>query len=311
MSATKRHALVTGASGLLGAALIEGWWPRWRLTATVNRNRIYREGLHLVDADLERPDSLAQVVVHERPDVVVHCGAWTDVDACEANPQRARTIHRDATAALARGADEVGAAFVYISTDAVFSDVDRLHTELDPVSPRSVYARTKHEGEDACVSACRNTLVVRTCIIGWNALSKTSLTEWIIGELREGRKVNAFADVCFTPILTTTLCEGLERLVAKGATGLVHAGGAECITKYAFAQRVADVFSLSRDLVVRGSIRSATLRAPRPESPCLDSSKFASLTEQPLQSVDEALAEMRRLDESGWRSRLHKLVARE
>jgi dTDP-4-dehydrorhamnose reductase len=305
---TKRRLLLTGATGLLGAAIVESWANSWQISA-LGRRPIGGTAVENLLADLNEPSTLAPLVERARPEVVVHCAAWTDLDGCEADPARARTIHRDATAALASAAAQGGARFVYISTDSVFGGERGPHREEDPTDPRSVYARTKLEGEDAALHASAGSaLVVRTCIIGWNAQPKTSLAEWVLRELRGGRSVKGFTDISFTPILTTTLARALERLVGREARGLLHVGGADCITKYDFAVKVADVFSLPRSLIVPTSIAEAKLAAPRPRCPCLNSSRYAALSGEPLETVDQALIEMRHQEATGFRDRLRALI---
>src|SRR5690349_19683358 len=101
---TKRRLLLTGPSGLLGATIVDLWADRWDIVSLSGRHRMARGVADDVPARLEAPSTLGPLVIEARPDVVVHCAAWTDLDACEANPALARTIHRDATAALAEGA---------------------------------------------------------------------------------------------------------------------------------------------------------------------------------------------------------------
>jgi dTDP-4-dehydrorhamnose reductase len=298
--------LLTGGSGLLGAAILDSWGERWETTVIVGRYGIDKAGVENVPGDMAAPGTLASIVERARPHVVLHCAAWTDLDACERDPARARTIHRDASAALALGAARSGAAFVYVSTDSVFAGPGGRHTEDDPAEPRSVYARTKREGEEASLAVCPDTLVVRTCIVGWNAQPKASLAEWILRELRAGRPVKAFRDVSFTPILTTTLAASIERLVLRDAKvrGVLHVSGAECVTKLAFALKVAEVFELPTVLVEPSSVGDARLGAPRPTCPCLDSSRYAALTGERLETVEQGLREMRRLERSGYVDRV-------
>jgi dTDP-4-dehydrorhamnose reductase len=293
---------------MFGCAVLDSWSGRHDITALVGRTRVTAPGVTSVRGDLREPSGLHQLVMAARPEIVLHCAAWTDLDACEENPRTSHTVHCDATASLARGAAAVGAKFIYISTDAVFGGTPGPHRECDPVNPLSVYAKTKLEGERIALELCPSGLVVRTCIVGWNAQRKISLLEWILRELRGGRSINAFSDVSFTPIGTIALSGAVEQLLDVGANGVVHVGGAACVSKYDFARRVADEFSLPPELVVAASIKTASLRAPRPLSPCLDSSRFAKLTGATLQTVEETLREMRRLEASGWPEHLRSLV---
>jgi dTDP-4-dehydrorhamnose reductase len=307
---TRRRLLLTGATGLLGSAILDAWSSRWDVVAMTHRWRTRREHVTDLPADLEDTGSLNGLVENAEPDVVVHAAAWTDVDACEANPDRARTLHRDASAALARGASAVGARFIYISTDSVFSSGPGPHRESDPTEPRSVYARTKLEGELASLDACPNGLVIRTCVVGWNAQPKLGLVEWILAELRAERAIKAFADVWFTPISSVALSAAIERLATLDVRGVLHVGGANALTKLAYAREVADVFGLRSELVTPSTLDEVKLRAPRPRTPTLDSSRFAALTQSDLETARGGLLGLKRSEDEGWRQRIASSICK-
>lgn len=310
----KPRILVTGATGMLGAALVDAWHGDWQVAALARHFRFNLPGVENVSADLSDRDDLAAlpaIVDRLAPDVIVHCAALTDIDLCERQPALARTIHRDATAVLARAARRRGAGFVAISTDALFGHGDAPHREDDVVQPLSVYARTKWEGEQAALDETAGEgLVVRTCIYGWNAQPKLSLSEWILRELRGGRAITGFADVFFTPLLSNTLGHALRRLIALKVKGLLHVGGADAISKYDFAIGLARRFGLPEQLVRRGSIADSPLLASRPRFPCLDSTRFAALVGSPPAGVADDFGELKRLEDTGYPQRLRGLVAR-
>jgi dTDP-4-dehydrorhamnose reductase len=281
---------VTGATGLLGATLIHDWHARWSIAGLARKGRLAIDGVTFTNADI-CDDEAAALIVRERPDVVVHTAAWTDLDACERDPAKARKTHVDATGALATATAKVGGRFVYISTDSMFSG-PALHTESSPVDPRSVYTKTKLEGEHAALEACKDALVLRTCIVGWNAQPKLGLVEWMLRELRAKKTLPGFGDVYFTPISCADLAHVIERLVALRVTGVLNASGAEATTKYEFALRVADAFGLSRELVKRTSIEDVAFVAPRPRHPCLDSSRCSQLLGEPMPDIGQTLARM-------------------
>ncbi|HEX3695652.1 MAG TPA: SDR family oxidoreductase [Polyangia bacterium] len=305
------RVLVTGATGLLGATLVDAWRTDWQVAALAQRFRFGLADVENVSMDLGDLAALPGLVERLAPDLIVHCAALTNLDLCEQQPALARTIHRDATAVLARAAQRRGAAFVAISTDAVFGQGERAHREDDPVFPLSAYARTKWEGEQAALDETGGeALVVRTCIHGWNAQPKSSLSEWILGELRAGRSLTGFTDVFFTPLLCNTLGRALPRLLERKAKGVVHVAGADIISKYDFAVALARQFGLDEQLVRRGSIADSPLRASRPRFPCLDSARFAALTSWPLARTADDFAEMKRLEDGGYPQRLRGLVSR-
>ncbi len=303
------RVLVTGASGMLGTAVVAGAPAAWQIAALAHRYTV--AGTDVIPGDLEDAASLAAAVARARPQVVVHAAAWTDVDACEREPDRARRLHVDATGALAAAARGAGAGFVYLSTDAGF-DGPGLHGEDARLAPRSVYACTKLDGERAALAAHPDALIVRTCIVGWGARPGAGgLVAWALAELRAGRAITGFADVRFTPALSTTVAAALVRLIDAGADGVFHVAGPECVSKLAFCRALAAAFDLPAALVVDGRLADRPPAAPRPASPCLDPGKYARWAGAPLPPLADELAELRRQESSGWldaaRSRLRPL----
>lgn len=144
--------LVTGAAGQLGTALREVLDPSCEVFFT-----------DVKELDITSEDAVAAFFERERPDVVVNCAAWTDVDGAEANEAGARRVNRDAPAILAAECARRDAAIVHISTDFVFDGTgDRPYTEDDAPNPVNVYGVTKLEGEHAVIDSGARGAVIRT-----------------------------------------------------------------------------------------------------------------------------------------------------
>src|SRR5262245_37145245 len=100
------------------------------------------------DLDVTDRDAVLGAITTWRPDAVVHAAAWTAVDACEADPERAFGANALAVRWVAEGCDRAGAHLVHVSTDYVFDGrLDRPYHEWDPTNPQSVYGASKRAGE--------------------------------------------------------------------------------------------------------------------------------------------------------------------
>ena len=127
---------MTGGSGQLGSELVRA----------LAGQEVVAPGLDVFD--LESRDSVLQSITSVAPDAVVHGAAWTDVDGCELDPDRAYLVNALGTRHVADAARIVGARVVYVSTDYVFpGDGDRPYTEWDATGPISAYGRSKLGGE--------------------------------------------------------------------------------------------------------------------------------------------------------------------
>src|SRR5215204_1187124 len=148
--------LITGAAGLVGAALKEHCRARGDEVLAFDH-----EGLEITD---ER--AVRETFKSLRPDAAVNCAAWTDVDGCELDPQRAFLVNSQGVEALATAARLVSASFVTVSTDYVFDGrrENHFYTQRDDPQPLSAYGAAKLEGERRAQAASARTSVVRT---GW------------------------------------------------------------------------------------------------------------------------------------------------
>jgi dTDP-4-dehydrorhamnose reductase len=146
------NLLLFGRGGQVGWELQRALAPLGRVTA-----------LDRTDADLSRPQTLAQVVRHLRPDVIVNAAAYTAVDQAESEPDLAQAINAESPGVLAREAALLGAWLVHYGTDYVFDGSgDAPRDEDAPTGPLSVYGRTKLDGEQRIpASGCRH-LILRT-----------------------------------------------------------------------------------------------------------------------------------------------------
>src|SRR5207253_10327535 len=151
-----RRVLITGAAGMVGRALAEHCRRAGDEVFALDR-----DGLDITDERAARESFLSL-----RPDAAVNCAAWTDVDGCELDPQRAFLVNSQGVEALATAARLAGASFVQISTDYVFDGrkAEGFYTQRDDPHPLSAYGASKLEGERRAQAASARTSVVRT---GW------------------------------------------------------------------------------------------------------------------------------------------------
>lgn len=130
--------LITGASGQLGTDLVLSAQKSGHQVVVTNHD----------DLDITNKSQVDRVVGEAKADAIIHAAAWTAVDACESEPQKAMAVNRDGTANIVSAARAVGARVIYISTDYVF-DGRKLtpYTESDLPNPQSVYGASKLAGE--------------------------------------------------------------------------------------------------------------------------------------------------------------------
>jgi dTDP-4-dehydrorhamnose reductase len=240
------RVLITGAGGQLGRELLEAF----------SGHEVLGGEPPLLDVtDRER---VLAVVVDAQPDAIVHAAAWTDVDGCEGDPDRAFRVNALGTRFVAAAARRAGARVCYVSTDYVFDGMsDRPYTEWDEPHPLSVYGRSKLSGERELGP---DDAVVRTSWLCGRY--GRNFVKTIVGRARENQELPVVDDQhgCFT--LASDLAEMIRRLVVEGRTGIHHITNQGPTTWYRLAGDAVEFAGLDRTLV--RPTRTADLDPPRP-----------------------------------------------
>jgi dTDP-4-dehydrorhamnose reductase len=240
------RVLVTGASGQLGRELLE-----------VFADHDVIAGDHTC-LDVADRDAVLQALTGCRPDAVVHAAAWTAVDACEGDPDRALRVNALGTRHVAEGAELVGARVCYISTDYVFDgSLDRSYNEWDAPNPQSVYGRSKLGGEHELDPTAT---IVRT---SWLSGRHGSNMVKTILRLDQERDELAFVDdQRGHPSFAADLAQMVRLLVTERRPGLFHVTNQGATSWYQFARDV--LTAAGRDAGKVRPIATAQLDPPRP-----------------------------------------------
>ncbi len=216
-----------------------------------------------VELDVTERASVDRAIRRARPDAVINCAAYTDVDAAEHEPEAAMRVNADGARNVAAAAAVQGASVLYVSTDYVFDGrKDSVYVESDEPNPLSSYGASKLAGEvDTAVVNPRHYIVRSSWLFG-TAGPNFAATMLELGE-RESQVV-VVRDQVGAPTYTAHLAEGLVRLIDTGAFGLYHmAAGGEC-SWYDFAVAIFDR-SGSPVRVLSTTTDELGRPAPRPE----------------------------------------------
>lgn len=276
-----KRLLLTGASGLLGLNLALQAGDRYRITGVANDNAVRNTPFALQVADLTAPGVAENILRQAQPEILIHCAALANIDACEAQPELARRVNAELPGELAALCARLGIRMVHISTDAVFDGERGNYTEEDSPNPLSVYARTKLEGEQAVLQTYPQALVARVNFYGWSLSGTRSLAEFFFNHLKAGKRINGFTDVYFCTLLVNHLAEILLRLAEGGWSGLMHVVSGEALSKYEFGVRLARQFGLEPDLIQPVSVQQGGLAAARSPNLTLRNDKLLAAVGAP------------------------------
>ncbi len=258
--------LVTGANGFVGHYLVAQLLQKsftviatgkgnCRLPFTSNKNFIY------ISMDFTDPYSVYDVFENYKPDVVVHAGAMSKPDACELNQWEAYVTNTEATLHLLVNAEDNRSFFIFLSTDFVFSGEEGMYKENDERNPVNFYGKTKLDAEDAVKEYPYNWSIVRTVLVyGQPQSGGSNLLTVIKEKLENGEGYNAFDDQVRTPTYVEDLANTIVTIIEKKATGIFHISGAEVMTPYEMACRIADHLHLDKNLIKK--ITAADMQQP-------------------------------------------------
>jgi dTDP-4-dehydrorhamnose reductase len=269
------HFLVTGVSGLLGlnfALAVDG--KKHQVTGVANTAPLTWATFKNVEAELTNPDVVENLLETYKPDVVLHCAAMANVDACENDPKLAHLVNAELPGVIAESCRKHAICMIHISTDAVFDGNQGDYHEDDATNPLSVYAKTKLAGERAVIAANPDALIPRVNFYGWSAAGNRSLAENFVTRLSHGNEMMGFTDVHFCPMNILDLSTLLVEVSTLDLHGIYHMVGPEAMSKYEFGRRIAEKFGFSADLIKPVSVNESGLQAARSPNLTLSTDKL-------------------------------------
>jgi dTDP-4-dehydrorhamnose reductase len=245
-------------------------------------------GVDLPELDITDFDAVTQAYARVRPDVVLNCAAWTDVDGAETHVPQAHAVNADGAGNLARAAAQARLPMLHVSTDYVFSGeafvdasgAQRAYVESDPTGPRSVYGQSKLAGEQQVLAASPAHTVVRSAWLF--GIGGANFAETMLRLAGEREAVQVVTDQVGCPTWTGHLAPALLGLIERGVAGLVHLAGAGRVSWNAYA---VEIFRQAEvDCRVEQATTDQLARpAPRPAWSVLESQREDVLPLPPWQ----------------------------
>jgi len=271
--------LITGSEGLFGSVLSERLELSNPNTVSASRSFLDITDYWSMTAELERLE----------PTVVFNAAAFSDVDGCELDPEKAFRVNRMGPYHLARACRALGAKLIHISTDYVFDGTKVLpYTETDTPDPIQVYGASKRDGEIALLAEDPRALVLRTSFLF--GPGRPTFADRVIERSRRGEEVKAVLDWVNNPTYTVDLAEIVETLMGKDVSGILHVANAGSCSKFEFARAACRIAGIE-DPPVR-PLRRADLPLPakRPERTAFDLTRLSEVLGRAPRPWEDALA---------------------
>jgi dTDP-4-dehydrorhamnose reductase len=220
--------LITGAQGRLGKRLVESLQPQHHVIAAD------RSHFDMTDWGTTR-----SYITQAKPDLVLHPAAWTDVDGCAKDPDRALLINGYGAQHVALAAAAAGAAMLYVSSNEVFDGAgNHAYHEYDPTQPANAYGYSKWVGEQAVMRATPRHYIVRTAWLF--AHGGKNFVQAILNAASAGKPLRVVTDEVANPTFTDDLADAIVQLIATERYGTYHFVNEGYCSRYDFARFVLD-----------------------------------------------------------------------
>ncbi|HEY2961155.1 MAG TPA: dTDP-4-dehydrorhamnose reductase [Pyrinomonadaceae bacterium] len=248
--------LITGAAGMVGRAVRKFCEQSGDTVLAYDHKQL----------DIADDEKVRRLVSSNKPDAIINCAAWTDVDGCESNVERAFAANARGPENLAAASRDVNAVFVTISTDYVFDGFkEGFYTQEDRPNPQSVYGRAKLEGEQRAQEANKASIIVRSGFIfgpgGKNFLST------ITDRARKHEPIKAISDSYGTPTYARDLAKRLRELAQLGHPEIFHvANSGDGASYLEFAREAIRFAGLGEPEIEEVLTASLNRPAPRPQN---------------------------------------------
>ncbi len=221
--------IVTGSDGRLGS----------RLAQVLGEKKHTVAGVDINDFDIVDFAVLSEYVALQKPELIIHCAAWTDVDGCARDPEKANRINGTGTENMARAAADVGAAILYVSTNEVFNGKANIpyaeDVAPDPINP---YGYSKWLGEVAVKRCNPRHYIVRTAWLF--AHGGKNFLQTIIGAAQAGNSLRVVVNEVANPTYNDDLAAAIAQLIETERYGIYHLTNAGSCSRYDFARYILD-----------------------------------------------------------------------
>lgn len=275
---------ITGGRGMLGQTL---------------QRRLAGHDLFLADLpelDITDGGAIEKAVAAFRPDVVIHCAAMTQVDACESDADSAFRVNALGSAYVARAAARSGSRMIAISTDYVFAGgLGRPYHEFDYTEPKTIYGYSKLAGEEAVRSHCPDHTILRTAWL-YGGSGPSFLHTMLKLGAQAGEPLKIVDDQWGNPTSTDAVAELIVRLLDTSVPGVVHASCEGETTWLGFAREIFSLAGIKRELVPCTTTEFQR-PAPRPANSRLEKRVLRLAGLPPMPHWRDALAEFMKCHE--------------
>jgi dTDP-4-dehydrorhamnose reductase len=266
--------LVLGSSGYLGSRLfleLDNGFGTYSNKNFGPKSRMF----HL---DISESGDLESLLILLKPDVVLNCIGFTNVDSCENQPEKNYMLNSWVPFQLASLCKELSIKFVHFSTDHFTNSAEEKLMESDAISTINQYSFAKFLAERMIVQVNNSAIIIRANFFHFNFHSPRSFLDILINTASKVDAVESFNDIYFTPVSTSYLIRCMKILLDLNFAGLVQIASNEVVSKFEFHEMVLKELGLNTISHNPISVDKKNLIARRPKFMALDNALLTKIT---------------------------------
>ncbi len=271
---SKRKILITGSNGQLGHSL--------NLFLKSKSFFVFNTSLNigpynLEGCDLSVENNVAKLIKRYKPDFIINCAAFTNVDKCEKDKKNAYNSNVKTVKNILRYMP-LKSKLIHISTDYVFDGKDASYTEASLPNPINYYGKTKLEAENYIRASQKKYVIVRTGNLYSEYLDISSnRLFWILNNFKNKKEINAAVDMISKPTSINALSNTIIKLLPFNQNLIVNYSGQDKLSIYDFSKLVAKIFKYDQGLINKCSWKDFNFLAKRPENVSLETDLISDL----------------------------------
>lgn len=284
--------LITGSNGLLGQKLVKTFSSDHQIIGIDLQTEpfISAPNFNYHNLSILEVENLEELFSTSGIEVVINAGAYTDVDGCEDNKEKAWSVNVDGVRTLTSLCKKKKVKLIHLSTDYIFDGKNGPYSEEDIPNPIGYYGLTKLESEKAILEGNIDFLIIRTNVLyGKGESLRPNFALWLIHKLVDQEKVKIVMDQYNNPTLADNLACAIKEAAEKNISGILNIAGSEYLSRYDFALKVASKFNLDQALISPAKTSELKQKAPRPFKGGLKIDKAKKLLKTELLDIEKGL----------------------
>ena len=288
--------LVVGSNGMLGQRTINFFSKQanFEILGCSIEEEPVTNNCDYYCCDLTKRENVKKIIFDFYPDFIINAAAFTNVDMSEVERETAWKVNVKGVEYLAEAARVLDSHLIHISSDYIFDGSNGPYAENAKPNPLGYYGRTKLASENALKISGSIHTILRTNVLFGIADSRPDFVRWVLNSLKEDKLISIVTDQFNNPTFIDDLVQAISKTIEFKKDGTYHIGGRDFLSRYEFAEKIADFFNLNKNLIKPIETEELHQRARRPLKSGLITLKAETELGYKPHTITESLVMMKR-----------------